>query len=190
MSGWVSAIEVTHSLVKQLVEGSAKSGRAVFVDHVQPLHDLVLGIHNDYITGFRTVLKLLESDSSMPSDIVDFLSLFRADGKLRRMQAFAVAKSLARGPVKGVGGRIWKVVSPYIDSVEGYFESANCHSLGTPFEGFIAELLESRVLEPAERMDVLREAGDEISQAVSETLPSAIHCVITSYATVRKSLLR
>ena len=181
-----------------LVRGYESGKKDLFTSHIEPLHDRMMEIHKDYISGFEEVRSLLESKSAPTNDILQFLKDRRRDYLADRVLAQKLSEELLNAERRVVRNQAWESVSSYCTAIQKYFIATS----GVGGISWYSSLLDS--IEEKLRMGnidsliwtPMQIGGNpreillqEVNAILDIGLPKALSPISTYYARLRRDLM-
>jgi hypothetical protein len=190
-------LKVVGDLLTGAIRGYESGKKQLFKTHIEPLHDMILAIHKDYIKGFEEAKRHLEDKTTPPGSVVEFLEERRRDYLDQRDMAAALAEALANAERRPVRGDAWETLKAFCEAVSNYFSS------GTGLGGYswYSEFMESVKFKSKLRSspnvwdapfisnDARKELLEDAGNILNTRLPGALSRINTYYAMLKVSIL-
>lgn len=200
----MGTLETSGNLLFRLVQAYADRKANLFRNHVEPLQNHVLQIHDDYVRGFTQLRDHLRRRTMPPQEVVGFLKDRRRDLDARRDLVSNLSAGLAQAKKRGISLSVWEVLSEYCDAVLSYLESSGGMAAVSWYSGFIEDI-ELNIRLQQEYPDSRRHrnawdptgiagdpAGDLLNNAETTLdlyLPKALSRVNQAYARLRAMMV-
>lgn len=197
--GVIPALKLIWDLIVGTLKGYKSSRATLLKDHIDPLHDRVLRVHKDYMSGFSEARRMLADFEKPTASTIQFLRERRNayQGEHDLSERLAIALSRERPSL--AGDELWSLLGTYCKSIVTYFNQATPLGRFTWYEGFIDQAeqklhlgldgkdiwFDPTVHDRDPRQDLLHEIDDILNR----WLPNALAEVNTAYADLRRKLL-
>ncbi|SRR6266550_8512531 len=192
----LSGIRLVWDLLTGLVSGYESGKKELFGSHVEPLHQRMLAIHKDYITGFEEVKRHLEDNQTPAARVIAFLEERRRDYLAERELAENLARELAKAERRVVRDEVWVSVREYSQAVANYFLAATQVAGISWYTDFLnmvkvktnagfSDVWDTLAITGSARHDLLK----QVRAVLDVALPRALSPVNTYYAVLRTALL-
>jgi hypothetical protein len=117
----ISVLNTVFGMIGSFLAVHDAQKEKLFEKHVEPLHQRMLAIHQDYVTGFSEVKRHLEDKTQPGADLILFLEQRRRDYSAERDLAIQLAEKLADAERRAVRPDAWGALKAYCEAVSDYF---------------------------------------------------------------------
>jgi hypothetical protein len=194
---FLSIAEFLWNVVSELVKGHGTQKKEFFQNHIEPLQDRVLRIHQDYIAGFEEVRRLIKDDSKPSEEIIEFLLERRREYDSQRQLSRHMAEEIEKAKKLPIDKKLLEAVSNYCDSIVEYFNASASIAGVSWYTEFIDNVRFQSSLRTVDvvwkgsgisgnpRSDLL----ESVDIVLDKFLPMAFDKVSAMYAALRAQLL-
>jgi len=192
----ISVIELLWKMIEELIKGQGSQKKELFENHIEPLQNRVIEIHNDYVSGFEEVRFHLRENKKPPEELIEFLLARRRDYEYNREMTRALATELAKIRRAGLRNDNLAAVENYANAVLDYLSAPSLATSLTWYTRFIEQVRWNMEmgLDDVWKIEYMsglphQELLESVDYVLNHGLPSSFKDLSTAYANLRTRFL-